>query len=83
YKAAVNKKRIDTPKYKISDEVIFNIANYIIGRPYNKLAPRFEGPFRIIKANSYIVELVLPWNIEVTYIINISRVKPYIEGLPG
>ncbi|KAK3397172.1 hypothetical protein B0T20DRAFT_356417, partial [Sordaria brevicollis] len=68
-------------KYKVRDEVIFDIFNYIIGRLYNKFALRFKSFFRIIKANLYIVELILFKNIKVTYVVNIFRVKLYVLRL--
>ncbi|KHE88782.1 hypothetical protein GE21DRAFT_1199009, partial [Neurospora crassa] len=83
YKAVANAKRIDAPKYKLSNIIIFNIENYTTGRLTAKLLLKFEGPFRVIKANFYSLELLLLTNIKVTYVINIFRVKPYIEGLPG
>ncbi|KAK3497739.1 uncharacterized protein B0T23DRAFT_311540, partial [Neurospora hispaniola] len=83
YKVAANIKRINVPKYKLNNIIIFNIKNYTISRLVAKLLPRFEGPFYVIKVNSYSLELLLLTNIKVTYIINISRVKPYIEDLLG
>ncbi|EGZ69259.1 hypothetical protein NEUTE2DRAFT_71562, partial [Neurospora tetrasperma FGSC 2509] len=83
YKAAVNENYINVLQYKVSDEVMFNMSNYTTGRLYGKLAPRFEGPFCIIKATSYIVELALLENIKVIYIINIFCIKLYVEGFPS
>ncbi|KHE79155.1 hypothetical protein GE21DRAFT_1221615, partial [Neurospora crassa] len=83
YEVAVNIKRTDTLKYKPGNIIIFNIENYIIGWPVVKLLLKFESPFRIIRIDLYLLELSLPTNIKVTYIINVSRVKPYVEGLPG
>ena len=63
--------------------VILNIENYLTGRLAVKLLLRFEGRFRVIKTDLYSLELVLPDNMRVTYIVNVLRVKLYIEGLPG
>ncbi|KHE79947.1 hypothetical protein GE21DRAFT_1219591, partial [Neurospora crassa] len=83
YKVVTNIRRIDTPKYKLNNIVIFNIENHTINRPVVKLLLKFEGPFCIIKVDFYLLELSLLINIKVTYIISISKVKPYIEGLLG
>lgn len=83
YEAAANVKRTDAPKYKPGDMVMLNMENYATGRPTAKLSPRFEGPFRVMKADSHSLELSLPTNMKVTHIVNVSRVKPYEEGLPG
>ena len=54
-----------------------------MGRPVIKLLLRFKGPFRVIKVDSYFLELALLNNIRVIYIINVLRVKFYVEGLSG
>ncbi|EGZ73745.1 hypothetical protein NEUTE2DRAFT_60367, partial [Neurospora tetrasperma FGSC 2509] len=83
YEAIANEKRTDAPKYKLGNIIILNIENYTTERPTVKLLPRFEGPFYIIKADSCLLELLLLTNIRVIYIINILKVKFYIEGLLG
>ena len=60
-----------------------NIENYLISRLIAKLFLRFKGLFRVIKADLYSLELALPNNMRVIYIVNILRVKFYIEGLSG
>ncbi|EGO56885.1 hypothetical protein NEUTE1DRAFT_45656, partial [Neurospora tetrasperma FGSC 2508] len=50
--------------YKVRDKVLFNIKNLNTGRPYAKFIPLFEGPFNILKADSYWVILKLLINIK-------------------
>ncbi|EGZ69827.1 hypothetical protein NEUTE2DRAFT_70895, partial [Neurospora tetrasperma FGSC 2509] len=53
YKNNTNTYRLDILKYKIRDKVLLNTENLNTGRPYAKLIPLFEGPFEILKINSY------------------------------
>ncbi|EGZ74243.1 hypothetical protein NEUTE2DRAFT_59298, partial [Neurospora tetrasperma FGSC 2509] len=64
YKDNINKKRINSPKYYINNIILLNTINLANGRLYTKFSPRWKGPFRIVRTNSYIVYLSLPANIK-------------------
>ena len=84
YEDNVNKYCIDSVKYKPGDMVLFNIANLLIGRLYAKFSLRQEGPFKIIRADSYWVYLVLPDNIKYTPVFYVNIVQFWVgRGLPG
>ena len=74
YENNINKYRIDSIKYKVSDIILFNIANLLTGRPYAKFLLRWEGPFKVIRTDSYRVYLLLPNNIKYSPIFYISIV---------
>ena len=65
YELNANKKRTDAPKYKPGDRVMLNMGHMVTGRPSEKLAPKWEGPFTILKASSHAVTLRLPVNMKV------------------
>jgi hypothetical protein len=55
----------------VGDRVLVNTQNISIGRPVQKLLPRWEGPFIVVKALSYIVTVSLPANITILPIFHV------------
>lgn len=70
-----NRKREDAPRYHVGDTVMLDMQNYKTGRPTAKLAPRWEGPFRVEKASSHAVTLKLPANMAIFPTFHVSKVK--------
>jgi hypothetical protein len=84
YEANANKSREDTPAYQVGEWVLLDTANIETGRPMAKLAPRWEGPFRVTKANSHAVTLELPSNMKVFPTFHVKLVRRRRgEGIPG
>ena len=53
YEDNINKYCVNFIKYKVGDIVLFNIINLLMGRLYAKFLLRWEGPFKIIRADFY------------------------------
>ncbi|EGZ69830.1 hypothetical protein NEUTE2DRAFT_71022, partial [Neurospora tetrasperma FGSC 2509] len=53
YKNNTNTYRSNVLKYKIRDKILVNTENLNTSRPYAKFILLFEGPFKILKVNSY------------------------------
>jgi hypothetical protein len=82
YEAQANRKRTDAPIYRPKDWVLLDMTHLKTGRPHEGLAPRFEGPFQVLQADSHVVKLRLPTNIKVNSVFHVDKVKPYRPGLP-
>jgi len=82
YEANANKSRDDAPAYKVGEWVMLDTANMETGRP--KLAPCWEGPFKITKAGSHAVTIELPDNMKVftTFHVELAR-RRQGKGIPG
>lgn len=84
YEANANRSRVDSHKYKENDLVMLDTRNLKTGRPTEKLAPRWEGPFKVHKASSHAVTLKLPENMKVNPTFHVSLVRPWRnEGIAG
>jgi hypothetical protein len=84
YEANANAKREDAPIYKVGDWVMLDVTNIETGRPMDKLAPRWEGPFEVIKTSSHAVTLRLPANMRVFPTFHVSLVRRRRgHGIPG
>jgi hypothetical protein len=70
----VNTRRADSPAYVVGDRVLVNTQNMSIGRPVQKLSLRWEGPFIVVKALSYVVTVSLPANITMLPTFHVSIV---------
>lgn len=85
YELNANTKRTDAPKYKAGDQVLLDTRNLTTGRPSEKLAPRWEGPFEILKASSHAVQLNLPANMKVNNTFHVTLIRRWDPGagIPG
>ena len=79
----VDRYRVEAVMYKVGDLVLLSTKDLkwqIVGRRSEKLTERFVGPYKIksiISAN--VVELELPSTIKISPVVNVSRIKQYID----
>ena len=79
-----NWHRSDAPAYAIGDQVWLSTDNLRLPRASHKLLEQWLGPYTITKlVGTNTVELHLPHSMRIHPVVNISRVKPYCERLPG
>jgi transposase InsO family protein len=84
YEENANRRRTDAPQYHTNDLVMLHTGNLKTGRPTEKLAPRWEGPFRVLKASSHAVTLALPQNMKIKNTFHVKLVRRWEqEGMPG
>jgi len=69
-------RRSSPPKFKTGDMVLVRTKEWFPA-PYQKLQPRFLGPFAIISVSDNVLTLNLPITCKWDNKINISRVIPY------
>src|SRR5271168_3234432 len=83
-RSQANKHRSQAPAYKIGDQVWLSTTNLKLSRASRKLSERWLGPYTIIDlAGPNAVKLKLPQSMRIHPVVNVSRVKPYAERLPG
>ena len=83
-KTQADKHHTEAPNYKVGDKVWLSTANLRLTRASKKLSERWVGPYVITKlVGNNAVELKLPRSMKIHPVVNISRVKPYKERLPG
>ena len=74
----------DTPSYATGDCVWLSTDNLHLPCTPRKLSERWLGPYSITKlVGTNAIELRLPCSMCIHPVINISRVKPYRDRLPG
>ena len=74
----------DAPAYAVGDQVWLSTDNLRLPCASRKLLERWLGPYSITKlVGTNTIELCLPCSMRIHPVINISRVKPYRERLPG
>ena len=79
-----NRHRSDAPAYAIGDQVWLSTDNLRLPWASQKLSEWWLGPYTIMKlVGSNTVELRLPHSMRIHPVVNISRIKPYRERLPG
>jgi transposase InsO family protein len=84
YEEGANRRREDAPRYRVGDKVMLDMRNLRTGRPMEKLAPKWEGPFRVVRCGSHTVTLALPANMKVSNTFHVQLVRPHVaEGMPG
>ena len=82
--AQTNRHRSDAPAYAVGDQVWLSTDNLRLPCASQKLSERWIGPYTITKLiGSNAIELRLPRSMRIHPIVNVSRVKPYRERLPG
>ncbi|KAL2129275.1 hypothetical protein VTI74DRAFT_7986 [Chaetomium olivicolor] len=72
-----NRRHRDAPIYRAKNKVMLNMENVKTERPSQKLEPKWEGPFEVIKASSHTVTLRLPANTKIFNTLHVSKVRPY------
>jgi len=83
----VDKKRSDIEEYKVGDLVMLSTKDLkyqIVGRRTEKLTERFVGLYKIKKVvSSNTVELELPITIKIHLVVNVSRIRRYVDQVEG
>jgi len=82
-----NRHRSEVVGYKIGDLVLLSTKDLkwqMVRRSSEKLVEWFVGPYKI-KAiiSSNVVELYLPATIRIHLVVNVSRIKRYIDQVDG
>jgi len=86
-KKYADKKRSNIEKYKVGDLVMLSTKDLkyqMVGRRTEKLTERFVGPYKvreIISLNT--VKLELPSTVKIYPVVNVSRIRQYIEQVEG
>jgi len=83
----VDRKRGEAVEYKVRDLVLLSTRDLkwqIVSRSLEKLVERFVGPYKI-KAiiSSNVVELELPTTVKIHLVVNVSRIKQYVDQVDG
>ena len=79
-----NHSRSDAPSYATGDHVWLSTNNLRLPRASQKLSERWLGPYSIMKlVGTNAVKLRLPHSMHIHLVVNVSRVKPYRDRLPG
>jgi len=82
-KKYADKKRSDVEEYKVGDLVMLSTKDLkyqMVGRRTEKLTERFVSPYKvreIISLNT--VKLELPSTVKIHLVVNVSRIRRYIE----
>ena len=83
----IDRKREKVDKYKVGDLVMLSTKDLkyqMVGRRTEKLIERFVGPYKIKKIIlSNAVELELPKPIKIHSVVNVSRIRRYVEQVEG
>ena len=80
----MNRHCLDAPAYAVRDQVWLSTNNLRLPRASQKLSEQWLSPYSITKlVRTNTVELRLPRSMRIHPVVNISRVKPYHECLPG
>jgi len=86
-KRYADRKRGEAVEYKVGDLVLLSTRDLkwqILGRSSEKLVEWFVGPYKI-KAiiSSNVVELELPTTVKIHPVVNVSRIKRYVDQVDG
>jgi len=86
-KKYADRKRGEVDNYKVGDLVMLSTKDLkyqIVGKRTEKLMERFVGPYKIKKIMSLnAVKLELPSIVKIHLVVNISRIRKYIEQVEG
>ncbi|KAI0991933.1 hypothetical protein K3495_g16254, partial [Podosphaera aphanis] len=75
YEKNANLHRSDAVKFRVGDMVMVSTENWEMGRPVKKLNPRWDGPFRVVKASPQTVTVDLPNNVRIFPTFHVSNVQ--------
>jgi len=82
-----DRHRLDVVKYKVRDLVLLSTKDLkwqMAGRRSTKLTEQFVGPYKVKKIiSANIVELDLPRTVNISLVVNISRIRQYIDQVDG
>jgi len=86
-KKYTDRKRAEVEEYKVGDLVMLSTRDLkyqIVGRRMEKLMERFVRPYKVKKiVSTNTVELELPNTIKIHPVVNVSRIRRYIEQVEG
>jgi hypothetical protein len=83
-KLQADKHRLAAPTYQIGDLVWLSAKHLTLDKcPSRKLTERWIGPYQVISVHTNSVGLLFSKSVKARHMVNVSRVKPYIEPLPG
>ena len=82
-KKYADKKRSDIEEYKVGDLVILSTKDLkyqMVGKRTEKLTEKFVGPYKVKKiVSTNAVELELPSTVKIHLVVNVSRIRRYVE----
>jgi len=82
-----NRKRSDVDEYRVGDLVMLSTKDLkyqIVGRRTEKLTERFVGPYKVKKIiSSNAIKLELPSTVKIYPVVNVSRIRRYVEQVKG
>jgi len=82
-KKYADRKRGEVDDYKVGDLVMLSTKDLkyqMVRRRTEKLIERFVGPYKIKKIiSSNAVELELPSTVKIHLVVNVSRIRQYVE----
>jgi len=82
-----DRKRLDIDEYKVGDLIMLSTKDLkyqMVGRRTEKLTERFVGPYKIKEiVSSNVVKLELPSTVRIHPVVNISRIRRYVEQVEG
>ena len=83
-KVQVDKHRNPTLDYKVGQQVWLSTDNLrMLNRASKKLTEKWIVPYEVTRVTPNAVKLKLPKTLRIHPVVNVSRVKPYLEPLPG
>jgi len=86
-KKYADRHRSEAVEYKVEDLVLLSTKDLkwqMIGRQSEKLTKRYVGPYKMKKIVSpNVVELELPNTIKIHLVVNISKIRMYLNQVPG
>jgi len=82
-KKYADRRRLDVEGYKVRDLVMLSTKDLkyqMVGRRMEKLTERFVSPYKVKEiVSSNAVKLELPSTVKIYPVVNVSRIRRYIE----
>jgi len=86
-KKYADRRRSEVDEYKVEDLVMLSTKDLkyqMVGRRTKKLTERFVGPYKVQKIVLLnVVKLELPSTVKIHLVVNVSRIRCYIEQVEG